>query len=170
MAFESVRNLISGKPPVAPPLSNYKLPLTESEDAVSGAAYRLNRVGAGNFRLTLAQDTDKDAAAICLNDVDGAADDGSDAQVFARVAWITPGMVYKVPITDKDGTALTTLHTDVQIGATCNINDTGDGLDGETDTSSVDGPLSVIDIDEDEEVAWVVFNSCYLNTDRDLSA
>ena len=169
MAFKAVRNLISGKPPVAAPADNFTLPLTASEDAVSGRAYRINRVGAGNFRLTVAQDTDKDAAVICLTDADGVADSGTTPQVYARVAWITPGTVYKVPITDKDGTAVVTLHTDVRIGATCNINDTGDGLDGETNTSAVDGPLSIVNLDRDEEVAWVVFNSCYFNTDRDLS-
>ena len=167
MAFEAVMNLISGKPPVAPPGDNFSLPLTASEDAVAGSVYRLNRVGSGNFRLTLATAAVKTAAVVCMEDADGVADDNSTPQVNVRVAWITPGTVFKVPITNKAGTGdPTTLHADVRIGGTCNINDKGDGLDGQTDTSAVDGPLSIVKLDRDEHLAWVVFNAGYLSQDR----
>ncbi len=163
MAFMAVMNFISGKPPVAPPMDTYKVPMTSALAVTEGKVYKISRIGSGNYRAALATAQDGDAAFIAINSADGVADSNSTPQVFARPAWILPGTVYKAPLTDKDGSDITTLHADVRVGARLGINDTGDGVDGETDYNAKDGPLSVVKVDRDNEEVWVVFNTSYTN-------
>ena len=164
MAFQRVRSLIAGAMDVAPPADNLTFPMTSNTAAVAGTVYKFTQA---TGRIVLAAAASKDAAVICLESKAAVADVGGAPQVHVRCAWITPGTVYKAPITDKDGTALTTLDDGVYLGATLNINDTGTGVDGETDLTAVNGPLTVVGLTEDKDFAYVVFNTCLLAMDVD---
>lgn len=160
MALQFVKNLMGGNTPVAPPKDNLSYPLTENEDAVEGAAYYFD-----SGRLTLGT-TQKNIAVIALESEDGASDDNGDPAVTTRAQWITPGMVFKAPITNKAGTGdQASYQAGFVIGATVNLNDKGTGLDAETDLTSVDGPCTLLKIDTDNDVAWFVFNSCAVASD-----
>ena len=160
MAILFVKNLMGGNTPVAPPKDVLSYPMTENEDAVEGAAYYFS-----SGRLTVAS-TQKNIAVIALESADGGGDSGSDPTVFTRAQWITPGMVFKAPITNKAGTGdQASYEGNFIVGATVNLNDKGEGLDAETDLSSVAGPCTILKIDSDNDVAWFVFNSCAVASD-----
>ncbi len=158
MAFKIEYNLAGGNIEVAAPKDLQLFQMTASEAGVMGSVYKF-----GSGLLTLADDGNEKAAAVVAMENVGAADPGN----YIRGYWILPGMVFKAPITDKDGSALTALQAGVVQGATVTINDTGDGVDGETDNAAVNGPLTVIKVDEDNELIWVAFNTCALKLDTD---
>ena len=157
--FQAVTNIISGMPPVAPPKDVEPFTMANAEAAYAGRVYKFS----GGV-LTLASGTDKNAAVILVESAD-AATPGAKVRGF----WITPGTVFKTKITNKNGTALTTLHSSFKVGATVNINDTGDGVDGESNSAAVNGPLTVLRMDAAKEEVWVVFNTCAVALDCDTT-
>jgi len=156
--FKAIGSLLAGAVEVAPPKDLAKFQMTNAEAAYKGRVYEITKA---TGRLTLTNDNSTGwAAVICLENADAAT-----PGAFVRAAWIVPGLIYECPITDKDGTALTALDDAVYPGATVTINDTGTGVDGETDNVAVNGPLTVLKVDEDNEIAWVVFNTCLISLD-----
>ena len=158
MAFEAVKNLSTGGScPVAPPGDNFTF---EAQAAIKeGAAIKYRTDTSG--KVNKAVNADKNVIAIAL---EAAAADEDEI----RGAYVVPGMVYKCPITDKDGTSLTALHANFKRGKAVDMNDNGDGIDGATDSDTfTHGPCTIIDFDADDEVAWVVFNTgaLFLNVD-----
>jgi hypothetical protein len=158
MAFKAVKSLIGGAVEVAPPGNLETFQMTDGEAAYKGRVYEIVKT---TGKLTLTDDNSTGFAAVIVMEDADAATPGA----YVRASWIMPGVVYKCPITDKDGTALTTLDDAVFMGATVTINDTGTGIDGETDNVAVNGPLTVLKIDETNELAWVVFNTCLICLD-----
>ncbi len=160
--FKLVQNLYGGNVEVAAPKDLELFQMTNSEAAYAGRVYEFV---AATGRLTLTNDNStKFAAVICMESAT-AVNPGAKVRAF----WILPGMVFKCPITDKDGTALTTLDDAVFAGATVTINDTGTGVDGETDNVAVNGPLTVLKVDTTNKLAWVSFNTCLLVRDVDTT-
>lgn len=152
MAFQHVKSLIAGAVEIAAPKDNTSYTLASGVDSEVGEVFYFN---AGE--LTLAVNGQMKAAVVAI--------EASAAAGSIRAGWITPGMVYRAPITDKDGTALTTLHATFKVGGTAQINDTGNGVDGETANDGVGEPLTIVKVDTVNETVDVVFNSCAMAFD-----
>ena len=135
MAFIQVMSFIAGAVEIAPP-----------KDVT---VYEFNADG----ELVLSTSTNVDSAVIALEAGAGEAE--------IRCAWIAPGAIYKVPVTDADGTALTAWAATLVVGARARINATGTGMDGEN-VHAAANPLTIIKVDTTNEVAWVAFNTCLL--------
>ena len=158
--FQKVMSLIAGAVDVAPPKDVMSFPMASQEGATQGAVYRI----AGG-RLTLATGSDPDIAVVCLENATGRADttDG-DPTVWVRGSFVAPGAVYRVPMTKKNGSAITKaseVNTTFVIGARVNINDNGLGVDAATGATA-QGPLTVLRVDMQNFQCWVVFNTCLL--------
>ncbi len=161
MAFKKVMSLIGGAIEVAPPKDNASFLMTNAEAAVAGRVYKFSRIGEGNYRLTAAITANKDAALIGVDSMDAGTD------VKTRAAWITPDAVYKAPLTNKANNTQrkgSDVHADVRVGATLNINDLGDGVDGQTDLNAAHNALSVVKVDRTNGFVWVVFNTTFLTS------
>ena len=166
--FQKVMSLIAGAVDVAPPKDVMSFPMASQEGASQGAVYRI-----ANGRLTLATESDPDVAVVCLENATGRADttDG-DPTVWVRGSFVVPGAVYRVPMTKKNGTAITEaseVHATFVIGARVNINDTGLGVDAATGATA-QGPLTVLRVDMQNFQCWVVFNTCLLALNIDSAA
>jgi hypothetical protein len=157
MAFRLIQNLAAGGVEVAPPKDLEYFQLDDAEDGYVGRVYKFS-----GGKLVLADGNNESAVAVVsLENVDG-----DTPGEYMRAYWILPGMVFKAPITAKDGTAIgESLDSNVVAGATVTINDTGTGVDGATDNSSIKGPLTVLKVDEDNDVIYVAFNTCALSLD-----
>ncbi len=131
MAFNFVRNMISGQPPVAPPKDNESYKLASGQTVVAGTALKFS-----GGEVTAASGTDKDAAVIAL--------EGGTNKAYIRCQWIMPGNVYK-----------TTAAADTPtVGQTYKIATGGVGLD----SADARGALTLIK--KSGTTMWVVFNSC----------
>ena len=166
--FQKVMSLIAGAVDVAPPKDVMSFPMASQEGAIQGAVYRI-----ANGRLTMATESDPDVAVVCLENATGRADttDG-DPTVWVRGSFVVPGAVYRVPMTKKNGTAITEaseVHATFVIGARVNINDNGLGVDAATGATA-QGPLTVLRVDMQNFQCWVVFNTCLLALNLDSAA
>jgi hypothetical protein len=152
--FEQVGSLIGGAVAIAPPKDNYPFQMKANEAGVAGQACKFD---AG--KLTKTGNADKNAAVICME-----AETATSAGPLVRGYWITPGMVFKAPCTNKAGAA-GTKHATTLLGATVTVNDLGTGVDWATDNSAVAGPLTIVKLDTAKAIAWVVFNTSAVSLD-----
>jgi len=137
MAFNAVSNLISGKPPVAPPKDNYPFEVDETTMSAGQVAYLSNGL------LKHGTDDRDTCAVIVLED----GEDGDDVQC----EWILPGTVYKTTV--NEGTA-----SSIVLGDSYEISSDYLGVN-----QGASGPLTVIRQDpNNDDIVWVVFNSCLL--------
>ncbi len=151
MAFSPVMNLISGAPPIAPPKDNVSFTIDDNarltnDNLVAGQVCKLHIDG--KIHNAIANTLN----AFCIALENGVAGDK------IRVAYITPGTVYKAPVTGTRGN--------------CHPGVDGVRLDAEglkVDWSQVaGGPLTIVRLEPDaddpttEGYAWVVFSSCAL--------
>jgi len=161
MAFQHVRSLIAGAVEVAPPKDVTEYTLAAGVTATPGQAFYFD-----DGELKLAAAGRMTTAVIALNEAAAAGK--------VRGGWITPGQIYRCPITDKDGGAVRAtadIHADLKVGTGVTINDTGDGVDGETAIANqINKPLTLIQVDRTNSVAYVVFSSCALAYDTKQDA
>ncbi len=161
MAFQHVRSLIAGAVEVAPPKDVTEYTLATAVTAEPGQAFYFD-----DGELKLAAAGRMIAAVIALNEATAAGK--------VRGGWITPGQIYRCPITNKAGTAVrptADIHATLTVGVGVTINDTGDGVDGETEIANAVGkPLTIVQIDKPNSVAYVVFSSCALAYDTTQGA
>ena len=152
MAFEKVMNFIAGAVDIAPPADVTTYTLDGAVAGVAGRVYEFDADG----ELVLSTTTNVDSAVIALED--------ADAGGSIRCSWIAPGAIYKVPVTDADGTSpmAAALSATLVVGARAQINALANGMDGEN-VHAAGNPLTIVRIDRTNEVAWVVFNTCVLN-------
>lgn len=134
--FQYVRSILSGMPPVAPPLDN--VPYTAAVAVAEGDLLTLpGHTVAG--KVSLATDVE-DVFGVALNDA------AADASV--RMAYVVPGMIFK-----------TTADEATSAGAEVGINVTSDGV-------SVDGTgLRVLkyELSGTTHWVWVTFMESALN-------
>ncbi len=157
MAFTHIRSMIAGAVEIAPPKDNMSYKIAGGETVSAGDVCYFD-----GGELKVAANGRMTCAVIALED--GAATE------YIRCAWIAPGAVYRAPITDKDGSSLTSLDSTFKIGNTCQLNDDGDGLDGETTNDFEDEPLTIIQVDTENKMATVVFNSNMMSFDTKQGA
>lgn len=138
MAFTFVKSLLSGMSPVAPPADVREYDIDDSAGASipMGTCMKFDATG----ELEPADGTDENAAVITL--------EGSAQDETVRAQWIKPGDVYKVPVTGTIGSLL--------VGVAYQITSNGVGVN----QAQTDGPLTVLEVHEDDGYALVVFNSC----------
>jgi len=160
MAFQHVRSLIAGSVEIAAPKDVVEFTLAAGVTGVIGRVYYFD-----DGELKLAVTGQMKTAVVCLSTAAAAGK--------VRGGWITPGQVYRCPITQKDGTAAATtdVHASVKVGQGVTINDTGDGIDGATEIANDnDKPLTILHVDKTNLVAHVIFSSCLVSYDTKQGA
>ena len=159
MAFRAVKSLISGSTVVAPPKDNFYF---EAQAAIEkGAAIKYRTDG----KVNKADTEDMDVVAIAFEEAEADEDK-------IRGGYVTPGMVYKCPMTKANGDKAeeSDIHNDVEVGRTdLQMNADGTGVDVETDPGTKTGPLMLLDKDTENMVATVVFTSGALWNTKDSS-
>jgi len=145
--FKQIGSLHGGAVPVAPPKDNRPFEAESGTEIEKGAVYKFDSDGKA---IDVDGDDDDDGVAIL------ALEDADDGEKF-RGQWITPTEIYQASVqgdgTDHnyEGRIGVRLHTD------------GKSV---SDVEDVEGPLTIIkliEIDDDDYEAQVVFNKCALS-------